>query len=161
IAASMYGASLDEAGLRRELTALAAKTPGRFGICVQTEKASICTHAQDRFAMQSVMKLIVAFAAMDAVDTKGWHLVQPVNIDKQDLSPYVQPLAKLVGPGGYETTIGDLVRRAVIDSDSAATDILMARLGGAEAVKVVLQKRRIDGIRVDRDERHLQTEIVG
>src|SRR5215475_14244090 len=98
VPASMSAASLDDAGLRRDLTALAAKTPGRFGICVQTAHASICTHPQDRFAMQSVMKLIVAFAAMDAVDTKGWRLEQPVMVHKEDLSLYVQPLSKLVGP---------------------------------------------------------------
>jgi beta-lactamase class A len=54
-----------------------------------------------------------------------------------------------------------LVRRAIIDSDSAATDFLISRLGGPSAVQAVLNAKGISGIRVDRDERHLQTEIVG
>jgi len=57
--------------------------------------------------------------------------------------------------------VGDLVRRAIIESDSAATDVLIARLGGPGVVQAVLRKKGIRGIRLDRDERHLQTEIAG
>lgn len=132
-----------------------------MGVCVQTTTQSTCVRAQDRFSLQSVMKLLVAFAAMDAIDSGRWRLEDPVVVRKADLSLYVQPIAKLVGPDGYRTTIGDLVRRAVIDSDSAATDVLIARLGGTAAVTASMARHHIEGIRVDRDERDLQTEIVG
>jgi beta-lactamase class A len=62
---------------------------------------------------------------------------------------------------GYSTTLGDLVFRAVVDSDSAASDILFARIGGAAGAGAFLARNRIQGVRVDRDERHLQTETVG
>lgn len=107
------------------------------------------------------MKLFVAMAVMDRVDRQGWQLEMPVTVRREDLSLYVQPLAKLVTPEGYRTTIGDLVRRAVVDSDSAATDILIARLGGPKAVQAFLDHNDIRGVRIDRDERHLQTEIAG
>ncbi len=161
LAASLSAATLDQAGLKSALAGLAAKTPGRVGVCVQTEKASVCIHAEDKFAMQSVMKLMVAFAVMDAVDTNGWRLEEPVTLYTKDLSLFVQPISKLVGPNGYRTTIGDLVRRAVIDSDSAATDFLITRLKGTDAVNASLDRHGVTGIRVDRDERHLQTEISG
>jgi beta-lactamase class A len=152
LSSSLPAAQLDLAGITNEIEAVAKQFKGRIGACV---------HPGDKFPMQSVVKLIVGFAVLDAVDTKGWKLDTKVPIQRKDLSLYVQPLEKLVGPKGYTTTIGDLVRRAVIDSDSAATDILIARLGGPAAVQAVLQKKSIEGIRVDRDERHLQTEIVG
>jgi beta-lactamase class A len=57
--------------------------------------------------------------------------------------------------------VGDLLRRAIVDSDSAATDILIARLGGPSQVQAFLHRAHIDGIRIDRDEKHLQTEIAG
>jgi beta-lactamase class A len=82
-------------------------------------------------------------------------------IHQQDLSLYVEPLAKLVGPHGLETTPGDLVHRAIVDSDSAATDILVERLGGTEQIQRFLNRAGIQGVRIDRDERQLQTEIVG
>lgn len=111
--------------------------------------------------MQSVMKLLVGVAVLDAVDNQSWRLDEEVVIKKQDLSLYVQPLARLVGDTGFRTTIGDVIRRAIIQSDSAATDFLIARLGGPKAVQRVLNRMNIKGLRLDRDERHLQTEIVG
>lgn len=107
------------------------------------------------------MKLPLAIAVLDAVDSRGLKLTDTVTIYKQDLSVYVQPVARLVTPSGYSTTVGDLIRRAVIESDNAAADILMARLGGAEAVQRVLLNKGLTGVRIDRDERHLQSEILG
>ena len=85
-----------------------------------------------------------------------------MTLRKQDLSLFVQPLAQIVNSqGSFTTTIGDLVRRAVVDSDSAATDNLVNRLGGPPAVQAFLYRRAIKGVRFDRDEKHLQTEIFG
>ena len=71
------------------------------------------------------MKLIVSIAVMDAVDKRGWKLSDPVLLRKQDLSLYMQPISKLVGQAGYRTTVGDLIRRAIVDSDSAAVAIVV------------------------------------
>lgn len=161
VAAALQAAPLNTTDLARDLTTLAAHSRGRLGVCVQTAKESTCVHAQDRFPLQSVMKLIVAFAALDAVDQGRWRLDDAVLVRKQDLSLNVQPIAKLVGADGYRTTVGDLVRRAVIESDSAATDLLIARLGGTSALAESMARHHVAGIRVDRDERHLQTDIVG
>src|SRR3954470_12136895 len=103
LAISLSAASLDEAGPRRDLEALSAKTRGRLGVCIQTAQVSVCVHPDDRFPMQSVMKLVVGFAVMDAVDAKRWGVNDPVTVHREDLSLYVQPLAKLVGAGGYRT----------------------------------------------------------
>ena len=107
------------------------------------------------------MKLLVALAVMDGVDRRGWRLDGEVLVRQQDLSLFVQPLAALVPEQGYKTTLGDLVRRAIVDSDSAAADILIARLGGPPQVQAFLESSGISGVRLDRDERHLQTEILG
>jgi beta-lactamase class A len=107
------------------------------------------------------MKLIVGMAVMDAVDNDGWRLDERVDVHKQDLSLYVQPIAKLVTADGFQTTIGDLVRRGIADSDSAAADILVKKLGGPAKVQAFLDRKGIHGVRFDRDEKHLQTEIVG
>jgi beta-lactamase class A len=157
----MMGAQLDVAGLQRDLDALSKTAGGRLGVCVQDAHGMACTRGSEQFSLQSVMKMLVGIAVLDAVDTKGWKLDDTVVVRKQDLSVFVQPLAKLVGNGEYKTNIGDLVRRGIIDSDSGAADVLVARLGGPEAVQAVLTKKGISGIRLDRDERHLQTEIAG
>ncbi len=161
LSALVSAASLDQSGLSQDLQALAAKTPGRLGVCVRTRTSATCVRAEERFPLQSVMKLLVGFAVLDGVDTKGWRLDEPVTLRKEDLSLFVQPVSKLVGPQGYRTTVGDLVRRAIIDSDSAAVDNLITRIGGTAVVNDALSRHGIRGLRVDRDERHLQTEIAG
>jgi beta-lactamase class A len=152
------GGTISHDALQRRLEALAGGSDGRLGVCVEDAAGRSCLRGDERFPMQSVMKLVVAVAVMEAVDHKG---DEPVLVRRQDLSLFVQPLAKLVTDRGYRTTIGDLVRRAVIDSDSAAADILIARLGGTKAVQPSLDGLRVAGVRIDRDERHLQTEIAG
>jgi beta-lactamase class A len=120
-----------------------------------------CVNGDERFSLQSVMKLLVSLAVMDAVDHRGWNLNERVLVHKENLSLYVQPIAKLVTDAGYPTTVGDLMRRAIVDSDSAATDILVEKLGGPPKVQAFLDRHSIRGVRFDRDEKHLQTEILG
>ena len=66
-------------------------------------------------------------------------------VRRQDLSLFVQPIAQLVTDSGYRTTVGDLIRRAVVDSDSAATDILIASLGGVTAVQACVDRIGLKG----------------
>ena len=114
-----WGGSLRHEPLQRKLNALARGGDGRLGVCVQDSAGASCIHGDERFSLQSVMKLIVAVASMDAVDRGVWRLDEQVLVRRQDLSLFVQPLAKLVTDRGYRTTIGDLIRLAVVDSDSA------------------------------------------
>jgi beta-lactamase class A len=148
--------------LQSDFTRLTAGFSGRVGVCALQSARQACINGTQHFALQSVMKLLVCLAAMDAVDHRGWKLNDPVTLRKQDLSLYVQPIADIVNAkGSFTTTIGDLIRRAIVDSDSAATDNLVSRLGGPQAVQAFLDSKHLSGVRFDRDERHLQTEIVG
>ncbi|MBC7794442.1 MAG: serine hydrolase [Clostridia bacterium] len=74
---------------------------------------------------------------------------------------FVQPLSELIGAKGWTTTVADLTQRAVTQSDSAAVDILVERLGGPERVQAVLTARALSGISFDRDEKHLQSDVLG
>ncbi|MCC6365436.1 MAG: class A beta-lactamase [Bryobacterales bacterium] len=156
-----FAGSLQLAPLEREFQALTAGFDGRVGVCAQDAKGHACINAGRPFSLQSVMKLLAAIAAMDAVDHHQFRLEESVLVRRQDLSLFHQPLADLVTDQGYRTTNADLIRRAVIDSDSAAADILVSKLGGPRAVQACLTRLGISGIRIDRDERHLQTEIAG
>ncbi|HTM47774.1 MAG TPA: class A beta-lactamase [Bryobacteraceae bacterium] len=159
--AALSAGSLDRAGLDREFQKLAAGFDGRVGICAQDRAGAVCLDGDGRFSLQSVMKLVAAVAVMDAIDAGRMRLNEEVLVRKEDLSVFVQPIAKLVTANGYRTTIGDLIRRAIVDSDSAAVDILIGKLGGPEQVQAFLNSRSIQGLRVDRTEKRLQSEIVG
>lgn len=147
--------------LQSELHQLTDHFDGRLGVCVRSASGTIEVNGGQPFSLQSVMKLVVGMAVMDAIDKDGWRLDEQVVVRKQDLSLYVQPIAKLVTTDGFQATIGDLVRRGIVDSDSAAADILVKKLGGPAKVQAFLDRKGIRGVRFDRDEKHLQTEIVG
>lgn len=147
--------------LQDGLDRIASSFNGRLGACVAKGSQMVCVRGSDRFSMQSVMKLIAGAATLRAVDAGVLSLSENVTLYRKDLSLYVQPIANLVGSTGYSTSIGDLIRRAIIESDSAAVDFLIRKLGGPKAVQGFLQSKSLDGIRLDRDERHLQTAIVG
>ncbi len=157
------GGLSDPEGLRAKLQSIASRHPGRVGICAQDERsAPICVNGDQRFSLQSVMKAVTAAAAMDAVDRNAMKLEEPITVRRKDLSVYVQPIAEMVAKHGqFDTTIGDLIRRAVVQSDNAAVDNLVARLGGPEAVQAFLNRKGITNLRIDRDERHLQAETTG
>ena len=153
--------SVDHGSLEGKLAEAVRGFDGRVGVCVQDAAGVSCVDGDGRYSLQSVMKLVVGIAVMDAVDHRGWRVEDAVLVRRPDLSLFVQPIAQLVTDAGYRTTVGDLVRRAIVDSDSAATDILIARLGGVKAVQACVDRMGLRGVRIDRDERHLQTEIFG
>ena len=156
-----FGQTVHHKQLDQALTEVTFDFPGRVGTCVLDKAGASCIHGSQSFSLQSVMKLIVSFAVLDAIDHHKLKLDDQVVVHRQDLSLYVEPIAELVGPDGYRTTIRDLIHRAIVDSDSAASDILARQIGGVSQVQSFLDRARMQGIRIDRDERHLQTEIVG
>ena len=160
-AAPAAAGCLDAKGAQGDLERLAAGAPGTLGACIADDGGQACVRGRQPMPMQSVAKLLVAFAALDAAEHGRLDLDAPILVRRQDLSAFHQPIAKEVGPNGLTTTLRDLIVRAVVQSDSAAADILTVRLGGPEAVQAAIRRRGLQGLRVDRDERHEQAEIVG
>jgi len=153
--------SIQRDKLQADFTTLASSFDGCVGICVQDASGTVSLNGEQRFPLQSVMKLPVAITVMDAVDRNQFRLDEPLVVHKEYLGVYVQPIAKLVTADGYHTTVGEVLRRAMVDSDNAAADILVKRLGGPSNIQAVLDRKKIAGVRFDRDEKHLQTEILG
>jgi beta-lactamase class A len=143
------------------LESLAARTEGILAACVVDDEGASCVNGDRPSSMQSVMKLVVALATLDAVERGEFTLADRVTLTRSDVSVFVQPIEGRLGLAGYTTTIEELARGAVIQSDSMATDWLIARLGGPMAVQAFLERKGVKDIRLDRDERHLQTEIFG
>jgi beta-lactamase class A len=153
--------TLELRSLSASFSEMARNFPGKVGICAQVTVSAACTGGDERFPMQSVVKLVVALAVLDAVDRGALRLDDAVVVRKEDLSVGPQPIAKLVTPEGYRTTIDDLLSRMVIDSDSAAYGLLLARVGGPAAVQALLDRRQLGGIRFDRDEVQINMELLG
>ncbi|MFC3067914.1 class A beta-lactamase [Phenylobacterium soli] len=114
------------------------------------------------FPQQSVSKLWVALAVMHAVDRGQLRLDQPVTLTKEDRSVFYQPItAKIRGPNGYATSVYELLKYQLTESDNAANDKLIAEVGGGEAVSRVMAEKGLEGLGRGETERDLQTRAAG
>lgn len=155
---------MDHPSLAADLARIVQAQPqSRVGVCVTLpEHAPACVNGDARFSLQSVVKLFVGAAMLDAIENGQFTLEQTVTLSQRDMSVYQHPLAELIAQNGtYTTTIKDLMARAINDSDNAACDKLIEMLGGAQQVQSFLAKKGVTGIHVDRDEKNLQAEING
>jgi len=151
------------AALQAKLEDLAAAYKEPVGLAV-TDVAAGWTAQVDGAALypqQSVVKVWVALAVLDAVDRGALKLDQSVMLRPEDRSVFYQPLGARIGAKGYATTIDDLLRRALTQSDNTANDKLMDEVGGAAAVSAVLARKGVTGIGVGGPERVLQARTAG
>lgn len=136
---------------------------GHVGIAVRSvdDGWTSSFNGSQLFPQQSVSKLWVAMTMLDAVDRGKIRLDTPVTITRNDLTLFHQPIAAMVGPNGYTTTVGDLFFRAMTQSDNTANDSVLRAVGGPDAVRGFLARRFIGNVRFGPGERLLQSETAG
>ncbi|MFM8499335.1 MAG: class A beta-lactamase [Chakrabartia sp.] len=145
------------------LRALWSSFPGEAGIAVMKGDGSwfVSYRGDEPMPQQSVSKLWVAISVMDAVDKGKLRLEDQVTLRKSDMTLFHQPIAGLIGPNGYTTTIASLLKRAMTQSDNTANDFLMRRVGGPSAIRDVIASKRLGAIRFGPGERHFQAATAG
>jgi beta-lactamase class A len=150
--------------IRDRVNELGRTFDGRVGIAVRAIDDGWSTgwKADEYYPQQSVSKLWVSITAMDAVDKGKVSLDDPVTLTRDDLTVFHQPIRDLIlGGGGYTTTLGDLMVKAITTSDNTANDKLMRAVGGPEAVRAMIREKRIGSVRFYNGERALQSRIAG
>lgn len=149
--------------LASRIEALGRAFPGDVGIAVRDvhEGWSASWNGDKLFPQQSVSKLWVAIALMDAVDEGRVRLTDPVTVTPADFTVFHQPIRGALRDGVLRTTVGDLLYRAMTQSDNTANDILLRRAGGPEAVRAVLARAQVRDVRFGPGERLLQARTAG
>lgn len=145
------------------LRALWSSFPGKAGIAVMKGDGSwfVSYRGDEPMPQQSVSKLWVAISVMDAVDKGQLRLDDQVTLRKSDMTLFHQPIAGLIGPNGYTTTIASLLKRAMTQSDNTCNDFLMRRVGGPTVIREVIATKRLGAIRFGPGERHFQAATAG
>lgn len=136
---------------------------GRVGVAVEEVSAG-WTAADDGDALlpqQSVAKLCTALAVLGAVDAGRLGLDEPVVVRREDMSVFNQPIQAELKDGPFRTTVRDLLRRTIAQSDNAADDVLIRRVGGSGAVQADANRLGLSGVRCGPEERVLQSRIAG
>lgn len=116
---------------------------------------------EDYFPQQSVSKFWVALAAFTAIDAGMLSPDDRVTIRREDLTLFHQPVAAEVGANGYTTSLDNLIFRAITQSDNTCNDSVLRTAGGPEAVRDMLARHNLQGIRFGPGERLMQSQIAG
>jgi beta-lactamase class A len=161
--ATLLDGEATRANILKALQALAKKAePGILGAAILDlgtgEMKGV--DADKPMPLQSVFKLPLAIAVMDAADKGKLSLDDKVTLTKDQLSIAHSPIADAFQEK-TDYTIEELVRAAVAQSDNTAADILLKRIGGPEVLTRFFQQRGIESFRVDRYEYELQPQVVG
>ena len=149
--------------LASRIAALGRAFPGDVGIAVRDvhEGWTASHNGGSLFPQQSVSKLWVAVALMDAMDKGRVRLTDPVTVTPADFTVFHQPIRAALRGGRLDTTVGELLYRAMTQSDNTANDILLRRAGGPDAVRAVLARAGVRGVRFGPGERLLQAGTAG
>jgi beta-lactamase class A len=158
-----YARSGAERALEDRIEELGRAFPGEVGIAVREVdgRAMASWNGERFFPQQSVSKFWVAVTALQRVDAGALDLDRRVTITRADLTLFNQPIAAQLGPNGYSTTLGDLLFRAITRSDNTCNDIVLRHAGGPAAVRAMIERARISGVRFGPGERLLQSGIAG
>ena len=155
--------SLAQRLLETRIQELGRGFEGEVGIAVREIDSGWSTswNGERLFPQQSVSKFWVALTAFQAADAGRLDLSQQVTLRREDLTLFHQPIAAQVDADGYTTTLENLIFRALTQSDNTCNDFVLRRAGGPEAVRAMLSRNRIEGIRFGPGERAMQSQIAG
>ena len=149
--------------LKARIKALGMAFDGDVGIAVQSvEKGWAAQHDALRlYPQQSVSKTWVAMTLLDKVDAGEISLDETITLSRADLTIFHQPIRKRIGNGTFTTTLSDLLRRAMTQSDNTANAALFRRVGGQPGINNFFLRKDLSGIRIGRSEKDLQMTIAG
>jgi beta-lactamase class A len=134
---------------------------GRIGLFAfqAGSQGGLAHRADERFAMCSSFKWVLAAAVLARVDQGSLKLDQPVAIGPADLLEFSPITRRRVGEGALP--VGDLAEAAVTVSDNAAANLLLRLIGGPPRVTELARALGDPETRLDRDEPTLNTNLPG
>jgi beta-lactamase class A len=115
--------------------------------------------ADERFPMCSTFKLLAAAAVLKRVDDGKETLDRRVKFAASDLVAY-SPITK-DGAGGDGMTVGELCAAAITVSDNTAGNLILASLGGPQALNDYVRSLGDTVTRLDRIEPDLNEAVPG
>lgn len=152
-------ASLDsgDAGVD-QIEALVGGRVGVFAVALDSGK-TIAHRADERFALCSTFKLLLAAAVLAEVDEGRLVLEQPIALSPEDIIDHSPVTSVHVGQG--KMSVEELAAAAVVTSDNTAANLLLARVGGPSGLTSFLRSHGDAVTRLDRTEPTLNTNLPG
>ena len=142
------------------LERLEKSSGGRLGVAVvDTGSGEQTGHrANERFAMCSTFKMLLASAVLQRIDQGGEHLDRAIDVPAKPLVNY-SPLTE--EHAGATMTISDLCYAILTRSDNTAANLLLNTIGGPEGMTQFARSIGDTVTRLDRTETSLNEALPG
>ena len=147
--------------LEHDIAALENENGGRLGVAVldTSNGASAAFRSGERFPMCSTFKVLAAAATLARVDRGEEHLDRRIKFRAHDLVTY-SPITK-EHVDGDGMSVAELCRAAITVSDNTAANLLLANLGGPQAITAYARSLGDTLTRLDRNEPSLNEAVAG
>lgn len=144
-------APLGHSTFARKMHGLESASGGRLGVfCLDTGTGrNWGWRAYERFPMCSTYKLLAVGAVLRRVDGGEEHLERVVHFSERDLVAYSPVTSRHIATG---MTVRELCAAAITVSDNTAVNLLLARMGGPQAVTAFVRSLGDKKTRLDRNE---------
>ncbi len=145
----------------KQISALEKLHGGRLGVAaIDISTRRLLSHRPDeRFAMCSTFKLLLAAAVAAKVDAGHWEWEWRVPYSAADLLEYAPVTGKPENVKAGFMTLSDLCAASVRLSDNTAANLLLNALHGPEALTRFLRSTGDKITRLDRNEPDLNTNL--
>jgi beta-lactamase class A len=137
--------------------ALEKQAGGRIGVFATQGRIHVGYREDERFAMCSTFKWVLAAAVLQAVDRGSLSLEQRVPFGEADLLDYAPVTRARVAQGGM--TVAELCEAAVALSDNTAANLLLPLIGGPAGLTAFVRSLGDKVTRLDRNEPDLNSNI--
>lgn len=141
--------------------AIEARIGGRVGVAAinTATGAGLFHRADERFAMCSTFKWLLAAQCLSLSEKGELKLAEPLKLTDADVLEYA-PAAKAALPKGAMTVV-ECCQAMVEISDNTAANLVLARIGGPAALTAFCRAIGDDKTRLDRTEPSLNTNFAG
>jgi beta-lactamase class A len=160
-AACPVAAATDPRDIARTLAAIEADVGGRVGVAAWDTGTGLWVRrrADERFAMCSTFKLMLAATVLGLVDTGSLMAGRMIPYSRADLLAHSPATWAHVGEGAL--SVIDLCAAAIEESDNGAANLLLALVGGPPGLTRHLRALGDPTTRLDRIEMALNTNLPG
>jgi beta-lactamase class A len=136
---------------------------GRLGVHVLDSQSGrrFGIDENSRYAMTSTFKLPLVAALLWQVDHGAFSPERTLAIAKRDVQQHSPAVEAQLAAGASSMTIRELCAAVITVSDNAAANILLAGIGGPQAVTTFMRSIGDEVTRVDRMEPDLNTNLPG